>query len=349
MRSSARPKIILVKLAGIGDVAMACRALNDFLSERSAPIDLHWIIDANLISLAQELLNLPADVTLKFHAVDTKRLFQGTALEKAFQTARMAAAAARVRPGRVVLLHRDWRYRALLRPVFPGKIISLARDPINEVFAYRAALEKLGAGLNFEPRAKKNPKATTGRAATGRIGILVGGAKSTKLVYREKRWPWLAELLALILKDSRKTAVLYGGAEDAETADALIRGATERKLNASRIENLTGKLKLHELPESLAALDAFISIDSGLIHIAATVMTREGQKVLGLYGPTDPVVWGPTASGEAEVRLFSRSVPCSPCYRNDGRFRPCLYSGEMFQHCMKEITPEEVVKAALEG
>ncbi len=349
MRSKIRPKIILVKLAGIGDVAMACRALNDFFSGRSAPIDLHWIIDRDLIPLAQELLNLPADVTLKFHAIDTKRLFQGNVLEKAFQTARMAAVTARVQPDGVILLHRDLRYRALLRPVFLGKIICLARDPINEVLAYGTALEKLGTVLSFKPRTTEKSKTTTERAETERIGILVGGAKGTKLIFREKRWPWLAELLALILKDSRKTAVLYGVAEDAETAAALIRYAMELKLDTSRIENLTGKLKLHELPKSLAALDSFISIDSGLAHIAATVMTSSRQKVLGLYGPTDPVVWGPTASGAAKVQIFYRSIPCSPCYRNDGRFRPCLYSGEMFQHCMKEITPEEVVKAALEG
>ncbi len=67
-------------------------------------------------------------------------------------------------------------------------------------------------------------------------------------------------------------------------------------------ETLTGAVlieNLYELACWLASSRVYIGNDSGITHLAAAA----GAQVIGLFGPSDPVVWGPRGPG---VRILCR-------------------------------------------
>ena len=74
-----------------------------------------------------------------------------------------------------------------------------------------------------------------------------------------------------------------------------------------------------------------IANDGGPMHIAAAV----GCPVLGLFGPTDPAVWGPRGSN---VKVLYKGLDCDAC------FHPGCFRGE--ESCMRQISVEEVCQAA---
>jgi ADP-heptose:LPS heptosyltransferase len=57
-------------------------------------------------------------------------------------------------------------------------------------------------------------------------------------------------------------------------------------------------LPLLAIAQALTACSAFIGNDSGITHLAAAV----GARVVALYGPTDPALWGPRGT---DVRVLS--------------------------------------------
>ena len=95
--------------------------------------------------------------------------------------------------------------------------------------------------------------------------------------------------------------------------------------------NLMGKTRLSQLTALMKRSLLFIGNDGGPMHMAAAV----GCQVLGLFGPTDPAVWGPR--GE-KVKVIYKGIDCEEC------FHPGCSRGE--ESCMRQITVEEVCQAA---
>lgn len=54
---------------------------------------------------------------------------------------------------------------------------------------------------------------------------------------------------------------------------------------------------------------AYLGNDSGITHLAASL----GVPTLSIFGPTDPLVWGP--QGE-KAQILYKHLPCSPCWPN---------------------------------
>ena len=102
-----------------------------------------------------------------------------------------------------------------------------------------------------------------------------------------------------------------------------------------RIVNLIGRTDLRVLAGVLAACSAFVSNDSGAMHLAAAV----GVPVTAIFGPTDERVTAPL--GEHDVLLHQ--VFCRPCMLRD-----CPID----HRCMKGVTVDAVVASVarhLEG
>jgi ADP-heptose:LPS heptosyltransferase len=331
-------RVLLVKLAAIGDVALAARALREFEERYDACAEYHWVIDSALAPLARAIAG--PRPRIEFHPIDASRLFTGGKRQKSVEALRLARASLSTRAQHTLLLHRDLRYRLLLRPTCRGPLITIGRRPVAELAVYREAFERL-AGLLHAPERDQNEGAgsATPPARSGRIGVLVGGGRSQKVDFAEKRWPRVAQLVRALHDRGDVKVVLFGGPDDVAAERSVLQG-----LDPARVESLVGKQPLGRLPELLAGLDAFVSIDSGLAQVAAAVMTAPHQRVVALFGPTNPRVWAPTASGQARVELVYKALSCSPCYADDGDFKPCRFAGPDFQRCMTEISVEEVLR-----
>jgi heptosyltransferase-3 len=95
--------------------------------------------------------------------------------------------------------------------------------------------------------------------------------------------------------------------------------------------NLMGKTRLSQLVALMRRSLLLIGNDGGPIHIASAV----GCPVLGLFGPTDPAVWGPRGSN---VKVIYKGLDCREC------FYPGCSRGE--ESCMRQISVEEVCQTA---
>ena len=105
----------------------------------------------------------------------------------------------------------------------------------------------------------------------------------------------------------------------------------DSKETVDGILSITGKT----VPEMVAIvnlLDAVITVDTGLLHMAGAV----GTPLVGLFGSTDPAMRMDHYKGIA----ITSKAHCSPCWYRT----PCKISRNPF-FCMSNISTEEVVEA----
>ena len=95
--------------------------------------------------------------------------------------------------------------------------------------------------------------------------------------------------------------------------------------------NLMGKTRLSQLTALMKRSLLLIGNDGGPMHIAAAV----GCPVLGLFGPTDPAVWGPRG---IKVKVIYKGLNSEECF-----YQGCSRGEES---CMHQISVEEVCQAA---
>lgn len=142
-----------------------------------------------------------------------------------------------------------------------------------------------------------------------------------------KRWPdkHYASLAASYL-DRGWRVVLMGSAKDSEVAER-IRHALPPTAHADCI-NLCGKTSLGQAIDILSQVDAVVSNDSGLMHIAAALQ----RPLVVVYGSTSPDFTPPLAEVVAIEKI---PVDCGPCFK-----RECPL-GHM--KCLVDLEPVRVI------
>ena len=96
----------------------------------------------------------------------------------------------------------------------------------------------------------------------------------------EKCWGGFKQLTELILREDKNRKVVWAGSNYVHD-----RGAYP----PAQFFNLTGNTSLVSLPALVKRADWVIANDSGPMHLAAAL----GVHVLGIFGPTDPQLFGP--------------------------------------------------------
>jgi heptosyltransferase-2 len=222
----------------------------------------------------------------------------------------------------------DWRgwllTRAAHRP--PGRV-----HQVEYYLALMRALE-LAVPADLDPHPRIVPRSATLAqadvllAAAGLapgppiVGFAPGAAYG-----RAKQWPpdRVAQVMAEISRQGA-VAVIVGAAADRETGRAI-----ESSLPpGARVVNLIGRTSLRQLVGIVARCAAFVSNDSGAMHIAAAL----GVPLTALFGPTDERETAP--AGDADVIV--RDVFCRPCM-----LRECPID----HRCMKRIDVETVLSS----
>lgn len=143
--------------------------------------------------------------------------------------------------------------------------------------------------------------------------------------YANKAWPlerfasladWLADQGAVVALIGHQSEMLIG--------QQIV------NLTKSEPRNLMGQTRLRQLAAMMKRSALFIGNDGGPMHMAAAV----GCPVLGLFGPSDPHVWGPR--GE-KVSVIYKGLDCEECFHYG------CSRGE--EGCMRQISVEEVCRA----
>lgn len=152
------------------------------------------------------------------------------------------------------------------------------------------------------------------------VGVSPGAAFGSA-----KRWlpERFAEAAVSVAKELGAGVAVFGSADErllCGTVLGLVREAGVRG------HNFAGETKLDEFVALAAACDAFLTNDSGAMHVASAL----GVPTVAVFGATDHVATGPT--GEL-ARVVREDVECSPCL-----LRECPID----HRCMKAVTSDRV-------
>jgi len=159
-------------------------------------------------------------------------------------------------------------------------------------------------------------------AEAGLTGPVVGMHLAT--TWPTKRWaPERFAAVARSLVESGARVIITGVVSDEPLRDAFLRDA-----RGLRVVDAVGRCDLFQLAALIERCDAYVTADSGPMHIAAAV----GTPVVALFGPTSPERHGPVGAGHGIVQA---SLPCMPCYR-----RGCKLRDKNL--CMESIVSDEV-------
>ena len=137
-------------------------------------------------------------------------------------------------------------------------------------------------------------------------------------VWATKRWPYYAELAALLAGDVR--LVVVGGADDAPLARAII-SAAPTAIDA------TGHLTLLASAELVGRAAAIVTNDSAPLHLASAM----GTPTVAIFGPTVPGFgFGPLAP--KSIVVGHAGLACRPCDRHGPQVCPLGHF-----RCMREL------------
>jgi heptosyltransferase-2 len=224
-----------------------------------------------------------------------------------------------------------WGYKAQGRGWMLTRGVRPPRGRVHHVEYYLSLARGLGAEApavepRLAPRARTLEQADAllrehGLPAGGRlVGFAPGAAYG-----HAKRWPpaRVARVIAGLAAYGA-AAVIVGAAADRDTARAI-----ESALPAgTRAVDLVGRTTLRQLVGVLARCAAFVSNDSGAMHVAAAL----GVPLTAIFGPTDERVTSPGGGAD----LVVSNVFCRPCL-----LRECPID----HRCMKRIDVDTVLRS----
>jgi heptosyltransferase-3 len=128
--------------------------------------------------------------------------------------------------------------------------------------------------------------------------------------------------------------------------------ALKKRANVEHVSVLAGKASFAQLAAILAAAQCYVGPDTVVTHLAAA----SGCPTVALFGPSNPVKWGPWPSSRVElespwamsspdglqiegnVTLLQDTLPCVPCLQEG-----CDRKLESESACLKNISTQRVV------
>jgi heptosyltransferase-3 len=171
-----------------------------------------------------------------------------------------------------------------------------------------------------------------------------------------RQWP--EDYWGVLIESLRKRGIAIvatGGGHPSERA--YVEGIVSRASAAAGsapVCSLAGKLQFHEFTELVRHATLFIGTDTSATHLAAAT----GIPTVALFGPTDPVRWGPWPMGleqdgspwkrheafqtRGNVTLLRASCVCN------SRRQACRLAPGMPGACMSRLSPETVL-ATVDG
>jgi lipopolysaccharide heptosyltransferase II len=201
--------------------------------------------------------------------------------------------------------------------VVPGELSTFAIGPRHE-----AEVDELLAELTWE----------------GSTGLVVLNPNAGTLSL-ERRWPksHFAGLARKLIRDHGLRVVLIGAPGEVRwtaEVEALVGGVPPGLL-----VNAAGRLSAGGMCAILARADAFVSNDSGPMHVAAAL----GTPTIGLFGPETPVMYRPLGP---RARALYDPPACSPCINvHQNKLAVCSRGRP---ECLIGISVEGVLAALLD-
>lgn len=344
MLRSDKTSILIVLIAGIGDMILASKGLRAIrqgfpnaeihllTSSDAAPfarnypyLDRVWPFPIRELRTGKRSLLQILNLVNKLRRIDFTvllNLYRVTSFRGALKMGLLfTLLKARKKVG-----HANKGFQVFLNVKAPANTFQdthLAEAMLNLVSLAGGIPDEKGIEVFFSEEAEKEWEKPISKIEKRKIGINPGADKP------HKRWkPEGYALVADRLIGRYDTEIiLLGGPGEEYLADEI-----QRKMRHD-VTNLCGKLTLDDLVYVISRLDLLITNDSGPMHIAAAVKTP----VVAIFGPEDPVYTRPYTSADL-YRIVHKEVDCRPCKRKKCREPRCL----------DLATPEEVFEKCVE-
>lgn len=201
---------------------------------------------------------------------------------------------------------------------------------VHETVHYRRLAEVLGVSAVTEPRI--TVPAERPADAPARYVVFhpwAGGYRAERREWPAAHWRELARWCA----GEGFHVLVSGGPAEAAATESLVAAFRETGAGA---ESLAGRRTLPQLAHLLAHADAVVSVNTGVMHLAALV----GAPTIGLHGPTAAARWGPVGP-----RTRAVVSPCPGAGYLDLGFEYDRHAHD----CMAELPVERVVEAIKAG
>ncbi len=318
----------------VGDAIMALpalEALKENLPESSVVVLAKpWVIPVfenhpcvdNVLSYRKDVPYPRALLRILSTASELKRLKFDLAflLQNAFEAALLAWLAGI--PNRLGY-NTDGRSLLLSHPVPKGK-----NRPSHQVEYYMGILKSMNWRVESrDPHLHVNgSKASAARSLLLSFGIkkddFLLGLGPGATYGPAKRWPpeRFAAVADMAAEKWGAKVVIMGSGNEQSIGDAVVLAMRSPALN------LCGKTSLGEAAAVIRQCSAFVTNDSGLMHLAAAL----DVPTVAVFGSTDPTATGPRS---AKARVVRHAMACSPCLKPD-----CADGCR----CLKSIRPDEV-------
>jgi ADP-heptose:LPS heptosyltransferase len=369
-RGAGTPRrIVIVKLAALGDIVMAS-TLVDAIRTRWPAAHLTWVVGEAHAALVRRFVGVD-DV----RTIPADTLLAGRGLDRLIAGARSVARIG-LGPWDVAFVgHSDSRYAELLRFAGVGEVrmFSGIRAPRPERWFGAEYARLVWEDGDATPReslransftsaggfsvssfdasssvvADAPPQLATlnwpagippARARARHVLLAPGGARNVLRDDHLRRWPaekWGALAARLIAEGCRVTVI--GGAGDRAEADAVAAAVRGVVGSSGAFDDLVGTLPLEGTLELIARSDLLVTHDSGPLHLAALTRTP----AVALFGPTDPQQF---VAPKADVTVMSAAagLECAPCYDGKG-YAPCGLN-----RCLTDVSVNRVAGAVLD-
>jgi heptosyltransferase II len=228
-----------------------------------------------------------------------------------------------------------WGYSADLRGWLLTRGVRRPRRPVHQAEYYQALVRALGietgtlhARLLPLPDDLSRARALL-EAAGIEPGMPVAGFAPGAAYGHAKRWApsRVAEVIARLTDGGQAACVLVGSSGDESAGREIDRILASRgwsRARSSRYANLIGRTDLPALFGVIANCRAFVSNDSGAMHLAAAL----GVPVTAIFGPTDERATAPLPadpprrlnvgpeqpqSTSSPVTIVTTAAWCRPC------------------------------------
>ncbi len=211
------------------------------------------------------------------------------------------------------------------------KIALPKKDSLHRIDFYLNVIEKAGLRVEdryldfvFSPEEEKHVDDFLSKNGISKGDFVV--ALNPGGNWMLKRWPkdYWAQLADKLILEMKAKVIITGSISDLPLANQIKERMKEKPIVACAY----GVFNIKHLGALASKVDLFITADTGPMHIANAV----GARVIAIFGPTAKEITGPYPDNNAVI--LQKDTGCLiPCYKINCKDN----------HCMKAITPDDVL------
>jgi heptosyltransferase III len=166
--------------------------------------------------------------------------------------------------------------------------------------------------------------------------------------YPYKEWSREGWIKLVLWLNAKGINIVFTGSDEVNETNGISQFLNSLPIAAI---NMIGKFSLSEIGFLLSCATVYVGPDTVITHMAAA----QGIPTIALYGPTNPVKWGPWPKGHNVaqnpfVRQGSQRVKNVFLVQEEGQCVPCHEEGcgrsiESLSECLQNLSADKVITA----